>query len=555
MAETSGATKDERAIATALGAPVGLLDMLLPELRYGKTMITRAAVSGGVEGATEAAQRVAQNAIAKYGYNPNQALLEGSGEEGAYGAGVGAVASLLMDAALGRKGKGAAPTGEKPKEEKPKEEKPFPTFREQAELPLQGGRTAEELAVDQTRIPRAPTKDQPQGDLFPVELNEARAKAGLPSLVQEPEKPAVYKGQEELPLEGGRTAEELAVDRQRVPQAPTEAQPQGDLFPVELREAREAAGLPALLPEKQPPQLEPRRITEADQMALPLEGGQTAEEIAAIRKAEAEKEPFVPVRRGSQGVLFPQEANAMREMQGQPPLERPAPPPPPEMRQTNLFPADESTKGNKPPTLSTSTTSQVNETLRKLVRGEELTRAEVGLLAANSNVDPELLLSAKVAPTLPPTAPIPVARGQTQLFNRKGEPTKAADNAAPNTPVTPATGASTSISSKPQANAAPAGTSAPASGTVATPATPAGPTGTGATAQSNPLGTDADTLAKLKDLVPADLHGKLDAANAETFAAPKPPKPPGGLFVHLSTAGPFVYCWFRHLHISRCLNQ
>ena len=122
MAEAAGASKDERAIATLLGAPVGLLDMLLPELRYGKTMITRAAVSGGVEGATETAQRIAQNAIAKYGYNPNQALLEGSGEEGAYGAGVGAVASLLMDAALGRKGKGvkpAAPTEEKPKEEKP----------------------------------------------------------------------------------------------------------------------------------------------------------------------------------------------------------------------------------------------------------------------------------------------------------------------------------------------------------------------------------------------------------------------------------------------------
>jgi len=521
MAEASGATKDERAIATLLGAPVGLLDMLLPELRYGKTMITRAAVSGGVEGATEAAQRIAQNAIAKYGYNPNQALLEGSGEEGAYGAGVGVVASMLMDAALGRKGKGAAPTGEKPKEEKPKEEKPFPTFTGQPELPLEGGRTAEELAVDRTRVPRAPTKDQPQGDLFPVELNEARAKAGLPSLVQEPAKPAVYKGQGELPLEGGRTAEELAVDRQRVPQAPTERQPQGDLFPVELREAREAAGLPGLLSEKQPPQPEPRRITEADQMALPLEGGQTAEEIAAIKKAEAEKEPFVPAAPGAQGVLFPQEANAMREMQGQPPLERPAPPPPPQPGQQNLFPTDESAKGNKPPALSTSTTSQVNEALRKLVRGEELTRAEVGLLATNSDVNPELLLTAKVQPAPFVTKPEAPTKGQTSLFNPKtGKPTKAAANAIPSTPVTPATGASTSVPSEPQANAAPAGTGAPAPNAVEIPATPAGPTGTGETVQPSSLGTDAETLAKLKALIPADLHGKLDAANAETFAAP-----------------------------------
>ena len=527
MAEASGATKDERAIATALGAPVGLLDMLLPELRYGKSMITRAAISGGVEGATEAAQRVAQNAIAKYGYNPNQALLEGSGEEGAYGAGVGAVASLLLDAALGRKGKGATPAAPATEEKPTPESKPFPTVTGQPELPLEGGRTAEELAVDQTRVPRAPTKDQPQGDLFPVELNEARAKAGLPSLVEEPAKPAVYKGQEELPLEGGRTAEELAVDRQRVPQAPTEGQPQGDLFPVELREAREAAGLPGLLSEKQPPQPVPREITEADQMQLPLEGGQTAEEIAAIKKAEAEKEPFVPAAPGEQGVLFPQEAGQMREMLGLPPLERPAPPPPPQPGQQNLFPADESAKGNKPPPVSTSPTENVNVALRKLVRGEELTRAEVGLLASNSDVNPELLLTAKVQPAPFVTKPEAPTKGQTSLFNPKtGKPTKAADNAIPNTPVAPTTGASTSVPSEPQANAAPVGTSAPAPSAMEIPATPAGPTGTGETVQPSSLGTDADTLAKLKGLVPADLHGKLDAANAETFAAPKPPKAP-----------------------------
>ena len=102
-AEEKGATGSDRALATALGAPVGLLDLIAPELNIGKRLITRALVSGGVEGATEAAQKVAQNLIAKGIYNPEQPILAGSGEEGAYGAGAGALARFLLDAAGGRR--------------------------------------------------------------------------------------------------------------------------------------------------------------------------------------------------------------------------------------------------------------------------------------------------------------------------------------------------------------------------------------------------------------------------------------------------------------------
>ena len=109
-AEEKGVTGADRAFATALGAPVGLLDLLAPEIKFGKQLITRAAVTGGVEGATEAAQKVAQNLIAKGIYDPEQPIFAGAGEEGAYGAGAGALTRFLMDAALGRKARGGTDT-------------------------------------------------------------------------------------------------------------------------------------------------------------------------------------------------------------------------------------------------------------------------------------------------------------------------------------------------------------------------------------------------------------------------------------------------------------
>jgi hypothetical protein len=102
-AEESGVKGSDRALATALGIGPGLLDMVAPELKIAKGIIGRALVKGGVEGATEAAQQVSQNLIAKGIYKPDQPILAGAGEEGAYGAGAGALSSFLLDAALGRR--------------------------------------------------------------------------------------------------------------------------------------------------------------------------------------------------------------------------------------------------------------------------------------------------------------------------------------------------------------------------------------------------------------------------------------------------------------------
>ena len=106
-AEAQGATGEERRLATQLGAPTGLLDILAPQIKPFKSLIGTAFARGGVEGATEAAQKIAQNLIAKGVYNPQQEILAGSGEEGAYGAGVGALASLIVDMTIGRKARRA----------------------------------------------------------------------------------------------------------------------------------------------------------------------------------------------------------------------------------------------------------------------------------------------------------------------------------------------------------------------------------------------------------------------------------------------------------------
>jgi hypothetical protein len=107
-AEAKGATSEERRTATLLGAPTGLLDLLAPQIKPFKSMMGTALVRGGVEGATEAAQKIAQNLIAKGVYDPSQEILVGSGEEGAYGAGVGALASLIIDMTIGRKARRAS---------------------------------------------------------------------------------------------------------------------------------------------------------------------------------------------------------------------------------------------------------------------------------------------------------------------------------------------------------------------------------------------------------------------------------------------------------------
>ena len=146
-AEAEGATKEQRSTATLLGAPTGLLDILAPNIAPFKSLLVTAAARGGVEGLTEAAQKVAQNLIAKGVYKPEQEILVGAGEEGAYGAGVGALTSLIVDMTLGRRAK-TVDTG-KPKAPE-KEAAAVPEQQPLETLPPEiTGRSAESIRQEQ----------------------------------------------------------------------------------------------------------------------------------------------------------------------------------------------------------------------------------------------------------------------------------------------------------------------------------------------------------------------------------------------------------------------
>lgn len=165
-AERGGATGEQRSTATALGTIPGAfdtaIDMALAAFPGGAGkaigFVKRALISGGVEGATEAAQEVAQNAIAKGLYKPGQELIEGAGESGATGAGVGVLASLILDMAIPGRRRGAAPTSEP---------KGTPTEGAPTGLPPSGV--------------TGPTSGAPQGELFPSDVAGPPAPEGKPA--------------------------------------------------------------------------------------------------------------------------------------------------------------------------------------------------------------------------------------------------------------------------------------------------------------------------------------------------------------------------------------
>jgi hypothetical protein len=115
-ARAGEATSGERAGATALGAVVGASELISPMrfLRVFKqglgeeagegiiNAVGRVIREGGIEAGQEAAAGIAQNLIEKGIYNPEQGVLEGAGEQAAYGGGVGAFVQSIVELALPR---------------------------------------------------------------------------------------------------------------------------------------------------------------------------------------------------------------------------------------------------------------------------------------------------------------------------------------------------------------------------------------------------------------------------------------------------------------------
>ena len=116
-AEEFGATDEQRSRATALGTIPGALEVIAPFRIMGRLpdaakadgvrRVRRALQAGGEEAAQEAASAWAQNLIAQRIYDPEQELIEGVGEEAAYGGATGALIQGIMDMALGRRARGA----------------------------------------------------------------------------------------------------------------------------------------------------------------------------------------------------------------------------------------------------------------------------------------------------------------------------------------------------------------------------------------------------------------------------------------------------------------
>jgi len=119
-AVTAGATPEQITSATQLGvipgiaelAPIEWIFRVMPKEIKGGIFdyVQRALVTGGMEGAQEAASAVAQNLITQQVYKPSQELVEGVGENAAYGAGAGAIVQFLLDAVAGRRAAAAKPT-------------------------------------------------------------------------------------------------------------------------------------------------------------------------------------------------------------------------------------------------------------------------------------------------------------------------------------------------------------------------------------------------------------------------------------------------------------
>ena len=117
-AEEGEATADERGTATALGIIPGAFEVFAPFRILGRlpdavnadgvALVKRALQAGGEEAAQEAASGWAQNLIAKGIYKPEQELIEGLGEQAAYGGATGALIQGVLDLAIGRRARGSA---------------------------------------------------------------------------------------------------------------------------------------------------------------------------------------------------------------------------------------------------------------------------------------------------------------------------------------------------------------------------------------------------------------------------------------------------------------
>jgi hypothetical protein len=167
-ARAEGATAGERGLASLLGAGVGATELISPmrmirmlKAGYGDeaaegllNQAGRVIREGGIEAGQEAGAAVLQNLIEKGIYNPEQEVLEGSGEQAAYGGAVGAFVQTFVELAVPKSRKDITATEDK------RQTDMFPTTKEKLgvapEKPFEEAteKTPEEIEADELEAAR-----------------------------------------------------------------------------------------------------------------------------------------------------------------------------------------------------------------------------------------------------------------------------------------------------------------------------------------------------------------------------------------------------------------
>jgi hypothetical protein len=180
-AYAADATPEQRALATAYGAPIGLTE-LLPVKSLGflknnfSSYLGKIFLEGGIEGAQEAASELAQNLVEQGIYNPEKGTIEGTGESFGVGAGTGAIVQALLGLLPGKTRGGAATTtpdqaemfptedlGQAPARATPDQAEMFPT-EDLGQAPAQPDERQLDLFNPEQIAQRA--RDERQLDLF-----------------------------------------------------------------------------------------------------------------------------------------------------------------------------------------------------------------------------------------------------------------------------------------------------------------------------------------------------------------------------------------------------
>jgi hypothetical protein len=172
-AYAADATPEQRALAIAYGAPIGLTEILpIKSLGFLKNNFTsylgKALLEGGIEGAQEAAANIAQNLVEQGIYNPEKGTIEGTGESFGVGAGTGIIVQLLLGLLPGKTRRGAATTT-------PDQAEMFPT-EDLGQAPARATPDQAEMFPTEN-LGQAPAQpDERQLDLFNPEQTAQRAR-------------------------------------------------------------------------------------------------------------------------------------------------------------------------------------------------------------------------------------------------------------------------------------------------------------------------------------------------------------------------------------------